>query len=191
MKKLLLAFALSLLITPAFAKQIDPENVMVISLPGGDATVELMPDKAPQTVAQIKTLVRQGFYNNLEWFRVIDGFMAQTGYPKGSKGKSKLPDLPAEFTTYKFRRGTLGMGHGADINSANSQFFICTSDAACKDLTGKYTAFGQVTSGMELVDALAKGEPPAKPDKTLRARIAGDKNAPEQTQNRAKSGGNE
>ena len=187
MKKTFLTLAFSLLLTPAFAKDIAPENLMIIGLPGGDVQVELLPERAPKTVEQIRALVRSGFYNNLEWFRVIDGFIAQTGYPKGSKGKSKFPDLQAEFTDYKFKRGTLGMGHGEDINSANSQFFICTSDAKCAELTGKYTAFGQVISGMEFVDQLAKGEPPAEPDKTGRIRIGADSEVPE----RAKSFGND
>ncbi len=179
MKKLILTLGLCLLATSAFAKDIKPENLMIIELTGGDVQVELMPDKAPKTVEQIRALARSGFYNDLEWFRVIENFVAQTGYPKGTNGKSKFPDLPAEFSNYKFKRGTLGMGHGDDINSANSQFFICLSDEKCTDLTGKYTAFGQVVSGMEQVDKLAKGTPPAEPDKTIRIRISSDSDAPE------------
>ncbi len=187
MRKLILTLALCLLSSTAFAKDVAPENLLIIDLPGGEVKVELLPEKAPKTVEQIRALARSGFYNNLEWFRVIDNFIAQTGYPKGSKGKSKFPDLPAEFTDYKFKRGTLGMGHGEDINSANSQFFICLTDAKCAELTGKYTAFGQVISGMEYVDQLQKGEPPVEPDKTVRIRIGADSSVPE----KAKSFGNE
>lgn len=190
MKNIILAFALCILSFNAQAKDIPPENLLIIDLASGQVQVELFPDKAPKTVEQIKTLSRQGFYNNLEWFRVIPGFVAQTGYPKGSKGKSKLADLPAEFSTYTFKRGTLGMGHGEDINSANSQFFICLSDAQCKDLTGKYTAFGQVVSGMEHVDRIAPGTPPVEPDKTVRIRLAADSSAPERARS-ADPGGNE
>ena len=187
MKKILTLLAILFLSNAALAKDIAPENLLIIQLAGGEVHVELFPDKAPKTVEQIRTLAHQGFYNDLEWFRVIDGFIAQTGYPKGTHGKSKLPDLPAEFSKYKFHRGTLGMGHGEDINSANSQFFICLSDAKCAELTGKYTAFGQVISGMEYVDQLQKGEPPVEPDKTLRIRTSADSSSPEH----AESSGNE
>lgn len=179
MRTILLTLAFALFLTPAFAKDVAPENLLIIELTGGEVQVELFPDKAPKTVEQIRALARSGFYNNLEWFRVIENFIAQTGYPKGSRGKSKFPDLPAEFSDYKFRRGTLGMGHGADINSANSQFFICLTDAKCAELTGKYTAFGQVISGMEFVDQLPKGEPPVEPDKTIRIRLGADSQVPE------------
>lgn len=190
MKILSLTLALCLLAPAAFAKDIAPENLLIIDLASGQVKVELFSDKAPKTVEQIKTLARQGFYNNLEWFRVIPNFIAQTGYPKGSKGKSKLADLPAEFSKYTFKRGTLGMGHGDDINSANSQFFICLSDAQCKDLTGKYTAFGQVVSGMQHVDRIANGTPPVEPDKTIRIRVASDSETPEKARS-ADPGGNE
>lgn len=151
------------------------EDTLLLELPKGKVAIRLMPDVAPKHVEQIKTLTRDGFYDGLAWFRVIDGFIAQTGYPKGSRGKSSLPDLPAEFSRYKFRRGTVGMGHGEDPNSANSQFFICLTDEGCKDLTGNYTAWGQVESGMEAVDSLKRGEPPRWPDETVRMSIEGDK----------------
>jgi len=174
MKNILFCLAFLLLASPAFAKDVAPENLMIITLPQGEVKIELLPEHAPKTVTQIQTLAKNGFYDRLEWFRVIEGFIAQTGYPKGTKGKSKLPDLPAEFTDYKFKRGTLGMGHGEDINSANSQFFICLTDQKCAELTGKYTAFGQVVSGMEYIDALPVGEPPSRPAKTVNIRLGND-----------------
>lgn len=179
------------------ASPADPDNILVLELPSGEVQIEMKPKLAPRHVAQIKELARDGFYDGLAWFRVIDGFMAQTGYPKGKNnagqgGKSDLPDLPAEFGG-KFRRGTVGMGHGEDINSANSQFFVCLTDEGCKDLTGKYTAWGQVVSGMEHIDALKRGEPPKDPDRTVQARIAADAGkapAPE-TKSPAKQVGNQ
>lgn len=164
---------------PAQAKSpVDPENILVLELPSGEVRIEMKPKLAPRHVAQVKELTRDGFYDGLAWFRVIDGFMAQTGYPKGKNksgqgGKSDLPDLPAEFGG-KFKRGTVGMGHGEDVNSANSQFFVCFTDDGCADLTGKYTAWGQVISGMEHIDALKRGEPPQSPDRTGRAYLAAD-----------------
>lgn len=179
MRFFVLAFAVFALVTsPAAAKTPDPENTLILELPGGDVVIEMYPTKAPKHVAQVKQLVRAGFYDGLAWFRVIDGFMAQTGYPKGKKGgKSNLPDLPAEFGG-KFKRGTVGMGHGEDPNSANSQFFVCFTDKGCADLTGKYTAWGQVISGMDHIDVLTRGEPPRNPDETVRARIVADGNKP-------------
>ncbi len=154
------------------------DNTLYIMLPEGQVTIRMLPDIAPKHVAQIKTLVRQGFYDNLEWFRVIKGFVAQTGYPldkaKGSGGKSTLPDLPDEFSKYKFKRGTVGMGKSDAPNSANSQFFICLSDEMCKDLTGHYTAWGQVTDGMAAVDQIKIGTPPKNPDKTIKMAIGSD-----------------
>ena len=133
------------------------------------------PDKAPKTVEQIKALTRDGFYNNLAWFRVIPNFIAQTGYPKGSNGKSELPDLPDEFNDYPFVRGTVGMGHSQQPNSANSQFFICFEDAGF--LNRQYTVWGQVIEGMDNVDKIKKGGEhnngtiSGDPDKIVKARI--------------------
>jgi peptidylprolyl isomerase len=185
---------LALNVSPALAaKSSDAENTLILTLPTGDVVIEMYPAKAPKHVAQVKALTRAGFYDGLAWFRVIDGFMAQTGYPKGKKGgKSDMPDLPAEFGG-KFKRGTVGMGHGEDPNSANSQFFVCFTDNGCKDLTGKYTAWGQVKSGMEHIDTLKRGEPPRNPDKTIRARIAADadKKSTLPAPSRAKTVGNQ
>ena len=153
----------------------DPNNLLVLDLPAGQVVIQMMPERAPLHVEQIRKLTRSGFYDGLAWFRVIDGFMAQTGYPKGKKGgKSDLPDIPAEFSGSKFKRGTVGMGRSDEPNSANSQFFICFTDNGCKILDGTYTAWGQVVSGMEHVDALKRGEPPRNPDETIRAYIKAD-----------------
>ncbi len=167
--------ALVLFAPAAQAKSPSPDNTLVLELPTGPVVIEMFPGRAPKHVAQIKALTRAGFYDGLAWFRVIDGFMAQTGYPKGKKGgKSDMPDLVDEFKGSNFKRGTVGMGHSDAPNSANSQFFICFTDNGCKILNGKYTAWGQVISGMEHIDALKRGEPPRNPDETVRAYIKAD-----------------
>ncbi len=159
----------------ATAQAADPENTLYLDLKGGRVTIELKPDLAPQHVERIKTLTREGFYDGLKWHRVIEGFMAQTGDPTGTgTGDSKYPDVAAEFSQYGYKRGTVGMARTQDQNSANSQFFICFTDTGCSFLTGKYTVWGQVTEGMEHVDALAKGEPPANPDTIVKMQIAAD-----------------
>jgi peptidylprolyl isomerase len=162
----------------ANSAQAADDNDLYIKLPQGQVVIRMMPDIAPDHVAQVKKLVREGFYDDLDWFRVIDGFIAQTGYPldkaKGKSGKSYLPDLKDEFSTYSFKRGTVGMGKSDAPNSANSQFFICLTDKMCKDLKGHYTAWGQVTEGMEIVDKIEKGTPPAHPTKTVKMAIGSD-----------------
>lgn len=195
MKNLILALAVTAICSPALAQEttvtttttqqvittpVPPDDTLVLKLIDGKVVIKLMPDKAPKTVEQIKALTRDGFYNNLAWFRVIPNFIAQTGYPKGSNGKSELPDLPDEFNDYPFVRGTVGMGHSQQPNSANSQFFICLSDEKCRGLTGQYTAFGKVVQGMELLDKLPTGEPPKKPGKLSQAYILGDRKKKEQ-----------
>jgi peptidylprolyl isomerase len=181
---LVAVFALlaSALVTPALAA--DPENTMIITLKDGDVTIALRPDLAPKHVEQIKKLVRAGAYDNVAFHRVINDFMAQTGdvrygnMEKGydpmraGSGDSDLPNIPAEFSKEHFRRGTVGMARSDDPNSANSQFFICFGDAGFLD--GKYTIFGQVESGMELVDRIVRGEPPQTPDRMIKVRIAAD-----------------
>ena len=133
---------------------------LVIDLKSGKVVIQLRPDLAPKHVARVKTLAGQGFYNGIKWHRVIDGFMAQTGDPKGTgAGGSKLPDLPAEFSNEPFKRGTVGAARTSDPNSANSQFFICFNDTGCQGLTGQYTVWGQVVSGMESVDKIKSGGP--------------------------------
>jgi len=133
-------------------------NTLVVELKSGKVVIKLRPDLAPKHVERVKALAAQGFYNGVKWHRVIDGFMAQTGDPTGTgMGGSKLPDLPAEFTKEPYKRGTVGAARTQNPNSANSQFFICFTDTGCSSLTGQYTVWGQVVSGMELVDKLKKG----------------------------------
>lgn len=158
------------------AKAADPENTIYMNVStGGTVTIELKPDLAPQHVERIKKLAREGFYDGIIFHRVIDGFMAQTGDPTGTgTGGSPLPDLPAEFSDYAYKRGTVGMARTANPDSANSQFFICFTDDGCSFLTGQYTVWGQVTEGMEEVDKVAKGEPPATPDKIVKLTVAAD-----------------
>ncbi len=151
-----------------------PGETLNLELSTGPVVIELLPDIAPQHVARIKELTGAGFYNGIVFHRVIDGFMAQTGDPTGTgTGGSDKPDLKAEFSDYKYKRGTVGMARTSDPDSANSQFFICFTDDGCSFLTGQYTVWGQVTSGMENVDKLAKGEPPASPDKIVKASVGG------------------
>ena len=131
---------------------------LVIELKSGKVVVKLRPDLAPKHVERVKTLAAEGFYNGVKWHRVIDGFMAQTGDPTGTgMGGSKLPDLPAEFSKQPYKRGTVGAARTQDPNTANSQFFICFNDSGCAGLTGQYTVWGEVVSGMELVDKIKKG----------------------------------
>ncbi len=145
--------AMALAASPAIAAG---DDVMFVDTKDGRITIKLRPDLAPKHVAQIKALVKEGFYNGIVFHRVIPGFMAQTGDPTGTgTGGSKLPNLPAEFTGTPFKRGTLGMARSNEPNSANSQFFICLGDSSF--LNGKYTVFGEVTSGMEVVDKIKAG----------------------------------
>ncbi len=161
--------------TAGSAQAADPENTLILNLESGPVVIELLPDIAPQHVERIKTLAREGFYDGVVWHRVIEGFMAQTGDPTGTgTGGSDYADVPAEFSDYAYKRGTVGAARTADPNSANSQFFICFTDTGCSFLTGKYTVWGQVVEGMELVDNITKGEPPANPDKIVSAKIAAD-----------------
>lgn len=139
---------------------------------GGTVVIQLRPDAAPGHVARIQALVRRGFYNGLTFHRVIPGFMAQSGDPKGDgSGGSELPDLTAEFTTLPYMRGVVAAARADDPNSANSQFFIMFSPNVA--LWGKYTVFGRVIQGMDAVDKIAVGEPPAEPTKIVRASLGG------------------
>ena len=149
----------------------DLENTLVMETTHGRVVIKLRPDLAPNHVARIKELARAGFYDGIVFHRVIDGFMAQTGDPTGTgMGGSKLPDLPAEFTTKaQFKRGTIGMARSADPDSANSQFFITFADAPWLD--GQYTIVGEVTGGMDAVDKIKRGEPPTNPDKIISAKV--------------------
>ena len=133
----------------------DPENTLVLKLKDGDVVIEMFEDDAPNHVARIKELVRQKFYNGLKFHRVIEGFMAQTGCPLGTGTGGSGKKLKAEFNTKPHKRGTVSMARAMDPNSADSQFFICFADAPW--LNGQYTVWGEVTSGMEFVDAIKKG----------------------------------
>jgi len=173
LKNAIAALGLSLvaLAAPAFAQapKASPENTLVVELKTGKVLVQLRPDLAPKHVERIKLLAREKFYDGVIFHRVIAGFMAQTGDPKGTgTGGSKYPDLPAEFTQEPYRRGTIGAARTQNPNSANSQFFICFTDTGCSFLRGQYTVWGQVISGMEHIDQVAKGEPPANPDRMLK-----------------------
>ena len=140
-------------------------DILVIETKHGKVLVKLRPDLAPKHVERVKQLAKEGFYDGLKFHRVIGGFMAQTGDPSGTgSGGSNYPDLPAEFTPEPYKRGTVGAARTADPNSANSQFFICFDDSGCSSLTGQYTVWGQVIEGMDNVDKISKGEPPAIPD---------------------------
>ncbi len=151
----------------------DKENTLILTLDTGVVTIELLTDKAPGHVERIKELVREGFYDGVVFHRVIDGFMAQGGDPTGTgMGGSKKDDLRAEFNDVSHQRGICSMARSSAPNSANSQFFICLDDASFLDK--KYTAWGKVTSGMDSVDALPKGEPPKKPGKIVSAKVAAD-----------------
>ncbi|MSU89974.1 peptidylprolyl isomerase [Rhodobacteraceae bacterium 2CG4] len=162
----------------------DPENTLIITLKDGEVVLELLPDVAPRHVERVKQLARDGQYDNVAFHRVIDGFMAQTGDVananmekdynprRAGTGGSSLPDLPAEFSKVPFDRGALGMARSNDPDSANSQFFIMFDEGHF--LNGQYTNFGRVVSGMEHVDAITKGEPPASPDRMITVRVAAD-----------------
>jgi peptidylprolyl isomerase len=159
---------------PTVSPAPDPANMLVLDLStGGRVTIQMFPTLAPAHVDRIKTLTRQGFYNGVVFHRVIDGFMAQTGDPKGTgQGGSELPDLKAEFNKTPHLRGTVSMARTNEPDTANSQFFICFQPRFSLD--NKYTVFGRVTSGMQYVDAIERGEPPANPSKVLQASIAAD-----------------
>jgi len=153
---------------------LDPQNTILIDTKYGRIIIKLRNDIAPKHAERIKQLARDGFYNNVPFHRVIAGFMAQTGdgqYGNGTGG-SKYPPLKAEFSNVPYVRGVVGMARTSDPNSANSQFFIMF--APNPGLNGQYTVIGQVVSGMDVVDKIHKGEPPADPDKMLKVQVAAD-----------------
>jgi peptidylprolyl isomerase len=160
---------------PAATKTKDPaaEDTLLLTLPTGLVTIKLRPDLAPKHVAQIKELAREGFYDGVVFHRVIPGFMAQGGDPTGTgMGGSKKPNLPSEFSREPHVRGVCSMARSANPHSANSQFFICLDDA--RFLDSQYTVWGEVTGGMEHVDALPKGEPPRDPGHIVSMKVAAD-----------------
>ncbi len=154
---------------------ITPENVLLVDFDNDTSIViEMFPDIAPLHVERIRTLASQGFYDGVIFHRVIDGFMAQTGDPTGTgRGGSDLQDLPAEFSPIAHQRGIVSMARAQELDSANSQFFIMLADGpsgSWSQLDGQYTVWGRVIDGMEHVDGIRKGEPPANPTRILRMR---------------------
>lgn len=162
----------------------DPENTIIITLKDGPVVIELLSDVAPRHVERMKQLARDGAYDNVAFHRVIDGFMAQTGDVENANmekgwdprragtGGSSYDDLPAEFSRLPHDRGTIGAARSMNPNSANSQFFINFSDNHF--LNGQYTVYGRVISGMEFVDKIQRGEPPASPDRMISVKVAAD-----------------
>ena len=162
----------------------DPENTIIMTLKDGEVTIALLPDIAPKHVERMKMLARAGSYDNVCFHRVIDGFMAQTGdvengnmengfnLHRAGTGGSEHGDLPAEFSGIPHDRGTIGAARSSSPNSANSQFFINFKDNHF--LNRQYTVYGRVVSGMDLVDAITKGEPPSVPDRMIKVRVAAD-----------------
>jgi len=162
----------------------DPENTILMELKGGTVTIQLLPDIAPKHVARMKELARAGKYDNVAFHRVIEGFMAQTGdvangnmednfnLRAAGTGGSDMPNVPAEFSKVPHARGSIGAARSANPDSANSQFFINFKDNDF--LNGQYTVYGQVISGMEHVDAITRGEPPANPDRMISVKVAAD-----------------
>ena len=150
----------------------DPENQIFLDLKDGRVVIDLLPDVAPKHVERIKELTREGFYNGIVFHRVIDGFMAQTGDPTGTGTGGSGKKLVAEFSDEPFTRGAVGMARAKDPDSGDSQFFICFDDA--QFLNKQYTVWGRVSDGMEFVDNITRGEPPANPDKIEKMQVAAD-----------------
>jgi peptidylprolyl isomerase len=177
MGRTLVMAALLLSLNGGIVSAADLENTLYMDIPAGRVVIELRPDVAPNTVARIKELVRDHFYDGIVFHRVIAGFMAQTGDPTGTGMGGSGKNLKAEFSAAPFKRGTVGMARAQSPDSADSQFFICLAPAPFLD--GKYTVFGQVVSGMDHVDALKQGDPDdngkvANPDKIIRMEVAAD-----------------
>jgi cyclophilin family peptidyl-prolyl cis-trans isomerase len=170
--------------TAPMAEIKDPENTIILTLKDGDVVIELMPAIAPKHTERMKTLARAKAYDNVCFHRVIEGFMAQTGdvengnmekdfnLRRAGTGGSDMPDVPAEFSKLPHDRGSIGAARSSNPNSANSQFFINFKDNSF--LNGQYTVYGRVISGMEFVDKIARGEPPASPDRMITVRVAAD-----------------
>ncbi len=152
----------------------DPQNTLIVETTPGRIIIKLRDDVAPKHAERLKLLARQGFYDDVPFHRVIDGFMAQTGDGENGDGTggSEQPDLPAEFSKVPFERGIVGMARTSNPNSANSQFFIMFDEGSF--LNGQYTVVGEVVAGMEVVDKLKRGEPPSKPDRIIQMQVAAD-----------------
>lgn len=171
-KGVLFAMAITIGAASAANAQVNtaPADKLVMETSKGKVVIALRPDLAPNHVKQITELAKEGFYDGIIFHRVIDGFMAQTGDPTGTgTGGSDKENLKAEFTNTPYVRGTVGMARSSSPNSANSQFFITFGDAGF--LNGQYTVWGQVVEGMDVVDAIAKGEPPRSPDKIVKMTV--------------------
>lgn len=178
MIRILAVFAALVFAVPAFSQALpaglDKNNAIVIDTNKGRVIIKLRPDLAPKHAERIKQLARDGYYNNVPFHRVIEGFMAQTGDGQrfNGTGGSKYPNLQAEFSNVPFKRGIVGMARAGDPNSANSQFFIMFADGSF--LNGKYTVVGEVVSGMDVVDKIKRGEPVQDPDKMVKVQVASD-----------------
>jgi peptidylprolyl isomerase len=163
---------------PALAQSLppglDPQNTILLDTKYGRVIIKLRPDIAPKHAERIKTLVRDKFYDNAPFHRVIEGFMAQTGDGQRGDGTggSKYPNVPAEFSKVPFKRGIVGMARSSSPDSANSQFFIMFADGSF--LNGQYTIIGEVVSGMAAIDKIKRGEPVPDPDRILRMQVAAD-----------------
>ncbi|HET7851099.1 MAG TPA: peptidylprolyl isomerase [Pseudolabrys sp.] len=165
---------------PKLPAGVDPQNALVIDTTKGRVIIKLRTDIAPHHAERLKRLARDGFYNNVPFHRVMEGFMAQTGDGQNFNGTggSKYPNLKAEFSKVPFKRGVVGMARASDPNSANSQFFICFADASF--LNGQYTVIGEVVSGMDVVDKLKKAPRGSQsgtvtdPDKMVKVQVAAD-----------------
>ena len=175
-KSTFVAFIASSLLWVVGSLAASKENTLLLDTKDGQVVIELLPDVAPNHVKRIKMLANDGFYDGLKFHRVIPGFMAQAGDPLGNgTGGSDLPNLRAEFSNVNYERGTLGMARSRSPHSANSQFFIMFAPAP--HLNGQYTVFGQVTKGMEFVDAIKKGKSSnngsvSNPDRIVKMRTA-------------------
>jgi len=178
MIRILALFAALVCALPAVAQplpaNLDKANAIVIDTSKGRIVIKLRTDLAPGHAERIKQLAREGYYNNVPFHRVMDGFMAQTGDGQNFNGTggSKYPNLKQEFSNVPFERGTVGMARASSVDSANSQFFICFDNASF--LNNKYTVIGKVVQGMDVVDRINRGEPPASPDKMVKVQVASD-----------------
>jgi peptidylprolyl isomerase len=164
-------------LTTRTTENLDLENTLYLDLEYGRVVIEMKPDLAPQHVARVKELVREGFYDGIVFHRVIDGFMAQTGDPKGDGTGGSGQNIPAEFNDSVHERGAVSMARSANINSADSQWFIVLDESSFLD--GQYTYWGQVVSGMEFVDQIRKGDPNNNgsvpyPDRVIQLQVAAD-----------------
>ncbi|WP_298261405.1 peptidylprolyl isomerase [Bradyrhizobium sp.] len=178
MIRILAVLAALVCVAPAIAQPLpaglDKKNAIVIDTTKGRIVIKLRTDVAPQHAERIKQLARDGFYNNVPFHRVIDGFMAQTGDGQNFNGTggSKYPNLKQEFSNVPFKRGVVGMARKGEPDSANAQFFICFADASF--LNSKYTVIGEVVQGMDVIDKFNRGEPPVNPDKMVKVQVASD-----------------